>query len=640
MSMYRQLWFAIIASMLLALTGSLLASLLTARVYLEQQLTMKNADNASALALSLGQQNPDAVMIELAVAALFDSGHYESIRVRDPNGKLLVERVAPPSEVGAPAWFVQLLPITPQPGEAKISSGWTQLGTVTLVSHSRFGYAGLWNSTIEMIAALFLASLTGGYLGNLILRRLRRPLQAVIDQATAITERRFVTIPLPDVPELRQLAIAMNFTVSRLKAIFDEEAVRLENLRREANCDPLTGLANRDFFMTELGLALENQDSIDGIVMLVRVPDLAAINRSMGRYVTDDLLCRFGKALVNELSNHNKGVAARLNGADFALLLPGQSNARAAAVSLHAAIAKATKAFFADQPAAYIAFARFHPGLEASAVMMQLAATLVLAETAGGDNLREGVLSADNHVAKSSQEWADMLRLGLHENWTRLGSFAVANFSGQLLHSEAPLRMKFVHDGEWVHAGHFLAIAERLHLTQGLDLAAVALGLAELRRNPQLVGLAVNLSALSVQLPQFRKSLIEQLRHHPAEAGRLWLEVPEAGALKHLNEFRTLCRELKRSQCKVGLEHFGRQFSQVGQFHDLGLDYIKVDTSFIRGVDSNSGNQAFLNGVCSIGHSIGLIVIAEGVTTEGEFEALKALGFDGATGPWVRFLDE
>jgi hypothetical protein len=59
MSMYRQLWLAIIVSMLLALVGSLLASLLSARSYLEQQLSMKNADNAAALALSLSQQNPD-----------------------------------------------------------------------------------------------------------------------------------------------------------------------------------------------------------------------------------------------------------------------------------------------------------------------------------------------------------------------------------------------------------------------------------------------------------------------------------------------------------------------------------------------------------------------------------------------------
>ena len=61
MSMYRQLWLAIIISTLLALLGSLLAATLSARTYLSEQLSMKNADNAAALALSLSQKNPDAV---------------------------------------------------------------------------------------------------------------------------------------------------------------------------------------------------------------------------------------------------------------------------------------------------------------------------------------------------------------------------------------------------------------------------------------------------------------------------------------------------------------------------------------------------------------------------------------------------
>jgi nitrate/nitrite-specific signal transduction histidine kinase len=100
------------------------------------------------------------------------------------------------------------------------------LGTVTLVSHTRFGYQALWTSTQEMVAALTLASLIGGYLGSLILRRLRHPLQAVIDQAVAITNRRFVTIPEPEVPELHKLAEAMNSTVERLKLMFDEEAAQ------------------------------------------------------------------------------------------------------------------------------------------------------------------------------------------------------------------------------------------------------------------------------------------------------------------------------------------------------------------------------------------------------------------------------
>ena len=68
MSMYRQLWLAIVVSTMLALLGSLFAATLSARAYLSEQLTMKNADNASALALSLSQRHADAVELELTVA--------------------------------------------------------------------------------------------------------------------------------------------------------------------------------------------------------------------------------------------------------------------------------------------------------------------------------------------------------------------------------------------------------------------------------------------------------------------------------------------------------------------------------------------------------------------------------------------
>ena len=187
MSMYRQLWLAIIVSTLLALGGSLLASMLSARAYLEQQLTMKNEDNASALALSLSQQKPDAVTVELAVAALFDSGHYESIEVIDPNGKSMIKRATEINIESVPTWFVRQLPINAAAGQAQISSGWTQFGTVVLKSNSSFAYDALWQSALEMILAVSIAGLIGGYLGSLILQRLKTPLDAVINQAQAIT---------------------------------------------------------------------------------------------------------------------------------------------------------------------------------------------------------------------------------------------------------------------------------------------------------------------------------------------------------------------------------------------------------------------------------------------------------------------
>lgn len=635
MSMYRQLWFAIIISTLLALLGSLLASTLSARVYLSEQLTMKNADNASALALSLSQQGPDLVMVELAVAALFDSGHYELIRVTDPLGKIIVERKAPPGEYDAPLWFVNRLPISARAGEAQISAGWKQIGTVSLVSHSRFAYRALWQSTLEMIAAVAFAGLLGGYLGTLILRRLRRPLQAVINQAQAITDRRFVAIEEPAVPELRQLAAAMNATVGRIKAMFEEEATRLEVMRREANCDPLTGLANRNYFMGQLHSSLLSEESSGGTLMLVRVAELAEINRRLGRAATDDLLQRFARVVAVTAEQHSGALAARLNGADFAVLLPGLTGARTDAEQMLQMLIGETESFVESGPSAFIGIGSFPCGMDMGILLAQIDAALAAAEAAGINSVCEASFASDD-VPGNAEEWERLIRNALEQRWVRLISFPVADLAGRMLHRECPLRLMFDPNGEWLPAGKFLPVAERLKLTSQLDLVAVELGLQELQSKTTLPGLAINLSASSLMADGFRQQLKALLKRHVRVTARLWLEVAEIGVFKHFEAFRALCLDLKVYNCRIGIEHFGRQFSQVGLLHDLGLDYLKVDASFIRGLEDNPGNQAFLKGLSSIAHSIGLQVIAEGVVSTAEFGALGNVGFDGATGPAIK----
>lgn len=636
MSMYRQLWLAIIASMLLALGGGLLASLLSARSYLESQLAIKNTDNAVALALSLSQSNPDSVTVDLVTASLFDSGHYQLVRIVDPSGVLISQRMAPDGAFDAPAWFVKLMPIYSAPGQAQISNGWKQFGTVTLISHSRFAYGALWKSAYEMALALTFAGLVGGGLGSLVLGRLRIPLKTVVDQAVAITQRRFVTVDVPRVPELRQLAVAMNEAVGRLKSMFEDEAGRLEQVRQEANFDALTGLVNRSHFMARLRSAVEAEDSVGGVVLMIRLTDLAGINRRLGRAATDDLLKLTGGVISRVAQNQVKSVAARLNGADFALLVPGESDSLALAHALMHLLVQEAAPFVEVSGTASIGVGRFVRGEDLGGLLARVDGALASAESAPANSIHEAVLTGGSDSPRTADQWEAMIRRALAHGWVRLISFPVMTMQGRLSHRECPLRLMFDEDGEWMPAGRFLPIAERLKLTADLDMAAMELGLKELARQPNLPGLAINLSASSLEDGAFQTNLLTLLRLNEHVARRLWLEVAEESAFKHLQAFRVLCPSLKALGCRVGLEHFGHRFSQIGQLHELGLDYLKVDSSFIRGVDSNTGNAAFLKGLCSIAHNIGLQVVAEGVSTTEELLALEGLGFDGATGPVMR----
>jgi diguanylate cyclase (GGDEF)-like protein len=638
MSMYRQFWLALFTSMLLAFGGSLIASLLSARAYLESQLSIKNADNASALALSLSLSNPEPATIELTTTALFDSGHYELIRVVDPEGHQIVERVGVVDDRDAPQWFMRWLPIHATPGQAKINNEVQQVGTVTVVSHNHFAYAMLWGSVWPTIAAMTFACLVGGSLGAIILGRLKAPLQAVIDQATAITERRFVTIDEPAVPELKHLALAMNATIRRLRTMFQDEAARLETLRREANFDPLTGLANRNHFMARLRQALDAEDAGEGTLLLIRLADLAGVNRRLGRDTTDEFLRCAGEVIAECPAVGSQGLAARLNGADFAILLTGESDAQATASGLLAALIEAGRPFVNDRAVAWIAIGRFGQGTDIAALLARVDRALATAEVEGGNSIYEAVVDVASPLPRNADQWSQVITRALDGQGLRLGSFPVLDTCGRLSHRESPLRLLTTENGEWLTAGSFLPIAERLKLTPALDLAAVTLGLQDLRSEPELAGLAINISASSVANASFRERLLHLLGVHAEESSRLWLEISESGALRHLAAFRELCLALRASNCRIGLEHFGHQFSQIGVLHDLGLDYLKVDASFVRGIDSNRGNAAFLKGLTGIAHSIGLKVLAEGVATEQEWLILMELGFDGATGPAISVL--
>lgn len=634
MSMFRQLWLAVIASTLLALAGSLLVSMLSARSYLESQLSIKNTDNATALALSLSQSNPDEVTIDLVVSSLFDGGHYELVKVVNPQGQTMSERASNDADLGAPKWFVKLLPIHAQPGQAQISSGWKQFGSVTLVSQSRFAYTALWDSAKEMALALALAGIAGGLMSTTVLRRLRKPLDAVIDQAQAITERRFVTIDEPEVPELQKLAQAMNVTVARLKAMFEDEANRLEGVRKEANCDTLTGLANRNNFMARLRDTVQAEHSSGGAVFIARVANLATVNQSLGRKDTDELLRAFARGLNAVVKQFPEGLAARLNGADFAMLVPALAEPKVVAEQLFQALTREASPFLQDRPSTWLGCGHFPPGVEMDSILAQVDMALAAVEAEGGSGLKVVNLFDAEDAPKTSVEWSKLIHRALDQRWVRLVSFPVMSLDGKLVHRECPLRLMFDEAGAWQPAGKFLPVAERLKLTPQLDLAAVSLALDELESKPKLSGLAINLSASSIFLPEFRSDLHKLLKRRSG-SDRLWLEVAESGALSYFDAFKALCADLRGTGCKIGLEHFGRQFSEIGRLHDLGLDYIKVDGAFVRDLESNAGNQAFLKGLSTIAHSIGLTVIAEGVTNAADFKALALVDFDGATGPAV-----
>jgi diguanylate cyclase (GGDEF)-like protein len=633
MSMYRQFWLAIILSTMLAFVGSFLAATYSSRTYISNQLQMKNTDNATVLALSLSQKATSPVDLELVISALFDGGHYAYIKFTDPNGKVVLERKADEMETDVPAWFMERFPLHATPGQAQVSNGWKQLGTISLASQYGSAYQALWEIAQKLFATLALSALMAGALGGLILQRLKRPLHAVVDQAIAMRERRFISTDESDVPELKELSTSMNATAALLKTMFADEAERIEQLRRRANTDPVTGLENRSHFIAQLHVMLETPDAAPGRLILVRLSQLAEINRQFGHNRADAILRQVGELILAQSTSLNDGFAARLNGTDFALLFT-QNEPDLVAFKLVEAINRALPKMDGAPAAAFIGFTTFDVGIEMGALLSEVDAAVASAELSGTSNMQRAAPLNIEQAPRTSDEWSKLIARALEQRWVKLELFSVASMSGQLLHRESALRLMF--GAEWFPAGRFLPIAERLGLTAQLDLAATGLALTELGRDETLSDIAINLSAQSIRDADFRANLSALLATKPALAKRLWIEIPENGILANIDAFRVFYNEISSKVDHIGMEHFGKQFDRIDAIYDLKLDYIKMDGSFIRNIDQNDGNQAFVKGANTIAHRIGVKLYAENVSTVEELDSLRRLGIDGVTGPVVK----
>lgn len=631
MSMYRQLCLAIVLSAVIALTGALIASVMNAQVYLTQQLSLKNMDNAASLALSISQSQPSKMSAEIAVSALFDSGHYESIQIINPQGGLMLERRAAP-EKNTHHWLQNVVPIRASAGEAEISDGWKQFGTVRLVSHTNFAYQALSKTIVGLVSTMLLAACISSLLGYWVLRRIKKPLDEVVKQARAISNQRFTMIAEPKLPELKQLARAMNKTVLRLKKVFEEEALKLEVLRKEANTDALTGIANRSFFMSTLRATLNNEETDQGVLLLVRIANLAELNQNLGRQDCDAMVRNLAKTLDSYAVGHEHAMAARLNGADFGLLVPNAENIEALAKSTLNNLQAAMSPWVQFTQTVFVGVAPFSQGLPMSTLLADADANLAEAEQNGGMSKRNTPKAVDSNAPQSMTEWSETLWDALQHHRVRLANFPVLDAHGLIMHEESSLRLQFKADEVWQPAAKFIAIAERLEMTQELDMAALKMGIEQLLVNKKLPALAINLSASSIKDIDFCKALQVLLKKHAAIASKLWLEINAEQAFIHFDKFKAFCLMMKETNAVLGIEHFGHQFAKMGMLYDLGLDYIKVDAIFVNDIDQNTGNQIFLHGLAEIAHNIGIKVIAEGVTNQAERDMVLSLGFDGVTG--------
>ncbi len=142
---------------------------------------------------------------------------------------------------------------------------------------------------------------------------------------------------------------------------------------------------------------------------------------------------------------------------------------------------------------------------------------------------------------------------------------------------------------------------------------------------------AVNLSA-----SQFHADLpdrIEQyLRNGPLPAPQLVLELTETIALKDFQLSQRIVQALTDKQIRVALDDFGTGWSSLSYLRELRVDKLKIDKSFIQGIDHDHRQQVFVRSITELAHNLGVKVVAEGVETRDEQTAVGRMGVNEVQG--------
>ncbi len=636
MSLIRQIWLLLLVTLLMAFFGSFAVWMWSARGYLETQLRLKNADNAQSLALNLSQQKGDMPSMDLTVSAMFDTGFYQRITLKDAGGRVVLNHEADGAQArqAAPTWFVNLVPVESIPGIAQVSDGWRALGAVEVVSHAGFAHAQLWQGSIKTAGWLLILGGLSGVVAAFGVRRIREPLEATVAQAQALMERRFVTVAEPRVPELARLSQAMNAVVVRLKALFEEQSGQVEQLRQQAHCDPLTGLSHRRHFMAQLGAALHNEEgSGTGVLYLIRLVDLSGINRLLGHRTTDALLRRLAKAMTEVSGGIDGAAAGRLNGGDFAVCLTSADLPLPEAAHYADALRRA----FAEQAVSasvVVGAVHWRRGMPLQQVLAAADQALAKAESRGAFAVELADQPDACAPVLGEDEWRLRLSAALAERRVQLMRYPVVDRQLMLAHYECPLRLQLEPHGPFETAAHWLPMALRSGLIAQIDEAAVVLALEEIAQDNLDRG--VNLSPASLADSGFIPRLRAHLAAAPQAASHLWLEVAESAAVDRFELVRELCKQLRPLKARIGLEHAGEKLSRIEFLFEAGLDYIKLDASVVQGVAQDASRAAYVSATVSMLHGLGLLVFAEGVCESADILALRQAGIDGVTGPAVR----
>ncbi len=437
---------------------------------------------------------------------------------------------------------------------------------------------------------------------------------------------------------LRQLNAQLEQRVqARTRELREQIAVREQveaQLKHQVMHDPLTGLPNRLYLRDRLERAiagLQRNPQRRYALLYLDVDRFKLFNDSLGHLAGDGVLREVARRLGECIREPD--VVARLSGDEFAILLedaPVPQTACKVAQRIQIALQRPmTIAGRELQASASIGIAIGHERYRSSDALLHDAdVALYRAKSAGRQRFvmfDESLQRAALDVLSVEQE----LRLGLaRSEFMPYFQPLVGLAEGDVIGYEALIRWQHPQRGV-LAPGDFLPVAEDSGLIEAIDWEMYRLACSEgagLTRDGTYM--TINLSPRHFQNADLDTRLLALTTDTGFDPARLRIEVTEGTLLGDPDAAAAILERLRQAGIEAALDDFGTGYSSLGYVQRFPLKMIKIDRSFVTplGSDPSQRSSAIVAAILALAHALGLEVVAEGIETEVQRQALIEMG--------------